>query len=250
MLGQKSLRGALELLISLNFLQLCVRFGQGTMRLCIFFVLLSIVLYASADNPFSRGFKFIKDAAGGKLFHHHWSSSQDPIPEHRLRAVLQSRRSVAPHKGPCWSLLLGEDLDQPPQALSVGISHWKAHLDKCLCVPWVFPSTAQRIWQAWAQAQGHPCSRKRIAGIGTCSWSAFCGPSGCTNPLLLKSQNKAGPFSNAHYRSKLSLPACFETELLQPLKHQSQAKPPCLHEILHKESLFFCFANLPSFSRG
>lgn len=123
MLGQKSLRGALELLISLNFLQLCVRFGQGTMRLCIFFVLLSIVLYASADNPFSRGFKFIKDAAGGKLFHHHWSSSQDPIPEHRLRAVLQSRRSVAPHKGPCWSLLLGEDLDQPPQALSVGISH-------------------------------------------------------------------------------------------------------------------------------
>ncbi|XP_042738092.1 serum amyloid A protein-like [Lagopus leucura] len=35
------------------------------MRLCIFFVLLSIVLYASADNPFSRGFKFMKDAAGG-----------------------------------------------------------------------------------------------------------------------------------------------------------------------------------------
>uniref|UniRef100_A0A669R802 Serum amyloid A protein n=1 Tax=Phasianus colchicus TaxID=9054 RepID=A0A669R802_PHACC len=35
------------------------------MRLCICFVLLSIVLYASADNPFSSGFRFVKDAAGG-----------------------------------------------------------------------------------------------------------------------------------------------------------------------------------------
>lgn len=35
------------------------------MRLCICFVLLSIVLYASADNPFSSGIKFVRDAAGG-----------------------------------------------------------------------------------------------------------------------------------------------------------------------------------------
>ncbi|XP_015719668.1 serum amyloid A protein-like [Coturnix japonica] len=35
------------------------------MKLCICFVLLSVVLYASADNPFSSGFKFVRDAAGG-----------------------------------------------------------------------------------------------------------------------------------------------------------------------------------------
>lgn len=67
-----------------------------------------------------------------------------------------------------------------------------------------------------------------ITGIGTCSWSAFCGQTGCTSPLLLKSQNEAGTFSNALYGSQVSLPACFETELFQPLKHQRQAKPPWL----------------------
>ncbi|OXB74144.1 UNVERIFIED_CONTAM: hypothetical protein H355_004481 [Colinus virginianus] len=35
------------------------------MKLCICFVLLSIIVCASADNPFSSGYKFVRDAAGG-----------------------------------------------------------------------------------------------------------------------------------------------------------------------------------------
>lgn len=124
MLGQKSLRGALQLLISLIFLQLRVRLGQGTMRLCICFVLLSIVLYASADNPFSSGIKFVRDAAGGKLFHHHWSFSQDPIPEHGPHAVLQSRRSC----GSTLGTLLVSAARRGPRSASTGPFSWRLPL--------------------------------------------------------------------------------------------------------------------------
>uniref|UniRef100_U3IC83 Serum amyloid A protein n=1 Tax=Anas platyrhynchos platyrhynchos TaxID=8840 RepID=U3IC83_ANAPP len=35
------------------------------MRLCICFVLLAVIVCASADNPFTRGGRFVLDAAGG-----------------------------------------------------------------------------------------------------------------------------------------------------------------------------------------
>lgn len=120
------------------------------MRLCICFVLLSVIVCASADNPFTRGGRFVLDAAGGKLLCCHRSFPQDPSPStgyvQSAGAALQAGRSAAQIRDPCW-LLLGKGPGQPPQALSVGNSRAKANVQEHLCIsfPRAFPSTAQTM---------------------------------------------------------------------------------------------------------
>lgn len=105
--------------VNLSFSQLRVTLGQGTMRLCLCFVLLAVIVCASADNPFTRGGRFVLDAAGGKLLCCHRSFPRDASPS---TGYMQSVEWVQPSKqgglqlpmrDPCW-LLLGKGPGQPP----------------------------------------------------------------------------------------------------------------------------------------
>lgn len=137
--------------VNLSFSQLRVTLGQGTMRLCICFVLLAVIVCASADNPFTRGGRFVLDAAGGKLLCCHRSFPRDASPStgymQSVGSALQAGRSAAPDEGPLLVAAGKRPRSAPRSALSVGNSRAKANVEKHLCIsfPWVFLSTAQRM---------------------------------------------------------------------------------------------------------
>lgn len=135
--------------VNLYFSQLRVTLGKGTMRLCICFVLLSVIVCASADNPFARGGRFVLDAAGGKLLCCHRSLRTPPLARVTCSQWVQPSKQGGLQlqmRDLCW-LLLGKGPGQPPRALSVGNFHAKANVEEHLCIsfPWAFLSTAQRM---------------------------------------------------------------------------------------------------------